>query len=76
MPGLCGPIQGLFSQHCEVYGPFCHSRTIVTDDQSKTLEDQEIGKRFAHLREILAAKLKEFFQKEMIQVQSLSLHST
>ena len=64
VPRLCGPIQGLFFQPCEVYGPFCHSGTIVTDHQSKTLEDQEIGNRFAHFWEFLQQSSKNFSERD------------
>ena len=60
MPGLCGPIQGGLFSH-EVDSPFCQSRTNIAVCQSKSLEDREIGKQFAPLWEILAAKLKVLF---------------
>ena len=44
----------------EVGSPFCSVKTNIAVCQSKSLEDREIGKRFAPLWEILAAKLKVF----------------
>ena len=45
----------------EVDGPFCQSNINIAVRQSKSLEDREIGKRFAPLWAILAAKLKVLF---------------
>ena len=45
----------------EVDSPFCNAKTIIAVRQSKSLEDREIGKRFAPFVEILAAKLTVLF---------------
>ena len=43
----------------EVDSLFCKSRTIITVRQSKSLEDQEIGRQFASLWKVLSTKLLE-----------------
>ena len=45
----------------EIDSPFCQSTTNIAVHQSKSLEDLEIGKQFAPLWEVLAAKLKVLF---------------
>ena len=59
----------------EVDSPFCNVKTDIAVRQSKSQEDQEIGKQFAPLWKVLAGKLKKK-SKEMTQVPSLSLRST
>ena len=45
----------------EVDIPFCNISTKITVRQSKSLEDREIGRRFAPLWEVLCTKLQEIF---------------
>ena len=45
----------------EVDSPFCNVRTNISVRQSKSLEDQEIGKRFAPLRKAFSTQLQELF---------------
>ena len=57
----------------EIDGPICNVKTDIAVRQSKWLEDQEIGKRFAPLWQ-QSSKFSSL--KEMIQVPSMSRHST
>ena len=45
----------------EVDRAFCNISATILVRQSKTLEDREIGRRFAPLWEVLASKLQEIF---------------
>ena len=45
----------------EIDCPFCNTKTTFTVSQSKTTEDREIGKRFAHLWRELADQLEILF---------------
>ena len=45
----------------EIDSPFCYGRTNITVRQSKSLEDREIGRRFAPLWKVLSTKVREFF---------------
>ena len=47
----------------EIDSPFCSAKTTISVRQSKSLEDQEIGKQFAPLWRVLAEQLKVFFHK-------------
>ena len=50
-------IQSLY----EADSPFCHSSTKILVCRSKSLEDREIGRRFAPLWAVLVLKLQEIF---------------
>ena len=43
--------------------PFCSSSTFLSVRQSKSLEDREIGRRFAPLWRVLFTKLQEIFRE-------------
>ena len=60
MSGLCGRYKDDGIPY-QVDSPFCNVKTNIAVRQSKSLEDREIGNRFAPLWEILAAKLKVLF---------------
>ena len=47
---------------------FCSTNTNITVRQSKSIEDREIGRRFAPLWEALAAKLHEIFPERDAKV--------
>ena len=66
---------------CESESPFCDTSTNITVRQSKSIEDREIGRRFAPLGKVLSTKLQEIFPerdaKDTINVPHLtSVHKS
>ena len=45
----------------EIDSPFCSVKTTIAVRQSRSIEDQEIGKQFAPLWRVLADQLKLLF---------------